>query len=533
MAEILLEEKQVPKKKRTLNIYWILIGLCLAAMLYVGLNSDVFLGDEVHHYRFAKENFHVGGRALYDGLYGPVIPPGYLFASEPVWPLGLSSLWRITGSLDLKNVAQFYQLGFVALYIFSIYFLAKELYGKACAQDAAFLAATMPMAVSFGILFYVDLPAAAFCALAFLMIARKRYFWAGLFVGTAYLTKRSGFFFLPAAGLFILTEKASFYEKMKMGFLFSLGALLLVIPDIFWRNKVLYAAHIIPQRASDALPLPFPHAPLPMAEEFRNSVHTAFERSWGMIRERIAIFNPMKFWQVKEKLNSSLLNPKDILSYFGVPFLVLFPAYFLRRNFSRRDFFLWMPLVVFVMAYIFIFHLGSDIRYIFPAVPLLVIIAAKSFEGIGGIWRKMLVMTAVLQVLAACFFVYQTRRPTPAVRESFAYIRENIPADAVVMYPEANMVEWAQRKIIWGLGGILNLFWVEDEHHALPLIRLNKLRYIIIKKNRIYDDQNGTLRHYSGYPKSFVDRLPQWSIVEPVFENSEIKIWKIHSERNV
>lgn len=520
----------VQEKKLSLHYFWILIAITLGAMLYVGLHSQVFLGDEVHHFRFAQENLRVGGRALYDGLYGPVIPPGYLFASEPVWPLGLGYLGRLSGIQNLQAVGQFYQIGFVLLFIYSIYFLAKDLYGKSCAEDAAFLAATMPMAVSFGILLYVDLPAAAFSALTFIMLFRKKYFWAGFFVGLAYLTKRSGFFYLPAVALLILSEKVSFFEKVKMAFFFSVGALLFVVPDILWRNQVLYSTKTIQLQPDTAGPLP---PVIPAGTGFRSSFRMAMDHSWGMIRERIAVFNPVRFWVVKEKLNSSLTNPKDIAAYFGIPFLVLLARYFLKRDFSRRDLFLWMPITVFLMAYTFIFHLGSDIRYLFPVMPLFIVIAAKSFGSVGGIWRKLLVAAAVAQVMAACFFVYHTRRPTPAVKESFEYIQKNIPAEDVVMYPEANMVQWAQRKIIWGLGGILNLFWVEDEHHALPLIRLNRLRYIIIKKNRIYDDGNGTLRHYSGYPASFVKRLETWSIVEPVFENSEIKIWKVHSEKNL
>ena len=76
-------------------------------VLIAGLTSVPSLGDEVCHYRFAKDIFNAGRRAAFDSLYDSGSPPGYFYNSPPLWHILLASLWRLSGKISFP-VAQFY-----------------------------------------------------------------------------------------------------------------------------------------------------------------------------------------------------------------------------------------------------------------------------------------------------------------------------------------------------------------------------------------------------------------------------------------
>jgi hypothetical protein len=70
------------------------------------------------------------------------------------------------------------------------------------------------------------------------------------------------------------------------------------------------------------------------------------------------------------------------------------------------------------------------------------------------------------------------------------------------------------------------LFWQANEKEAKNiLLNINKTEYIMIKKTRIYDDTK--IRHKGGYPKSFIEKLPNFSFLKLIFDNKEISIWKV------
>jgi 4-amino-4-deoxy-L-arabinose transferase-like glycosyltransferase len=62
-----------------------IILIASIALLITGLTSELYLEDEVYHYRFAKQMYEVGRRVSYDSLYGSGMPPGYFYKTEPLW----------------------------------------------------------------------------------------------------------------------------------------------------------------------------------------------------------------------------------------------------------------------------------------------------------------------------------------------------------------------------------------------------------------------------------------------------------------
>jgi len=64
---------------------FLLILCCSLLVLIAGFTSELSLGDEVLHYRFAKCIFNTGSRVVSDPLYGTGKSLGLFFTSEPLW----------------------------------------------------------------------------------------------------------------------------------------------------------------------------------------------------------------------------------------------------------------------------------------------------------------------------------------------------------------------------------------------------------------------------------------------------------------
>ncbi|MGE5196908.1 MAG: hypothetical protein ACM3IL_00155, partial [Deltaproteobacteria bacterium] len=69
-------------------------------VLIAGLTSELSLGDEVVHYRFAKDIFNSGRRVAFDQIYTSGYSPGYSYNSEPLWHIVLATLWRLYGKIS-------------------------------------------------------------------------------------------------------------------------------------------------------------------------------------------------------------------------------------------------------------------------------------------------------------------------------------------------------------------------------------------------------------------------------------------------
>ena len=69
------------------------------------------------------------------------------------------------------------------------------------------------------------------------------------------------------------------------------------------------------------------------------------------------------------------------------------------------------------------------------------------------------------------------------------------------------------------------MFWTNKENDIKEIMEINKLDYIVVDKSRIYDDTK--VKHFGGYPKSFVERLHTLPFLENIFENQEMSIWAI------
>lgn len=486
-----------------------LLILCSSLLVLIaGLTSTLSLGDEVLHYRFAKDIFNAGRRVAFDPLYGTGNPPGYFYVGGPLWHILLALLWRFLGKISFP-VAQFYHTIYYALLIFFTYLLGKELYGESKGLYSALIIATVPVVIAFSALFYVDVPATCLSILCLLLIVKRKFLWSGIVLGLMYLTKRNTCFFVPVFFFLILYQTENgFKEKVTNLFYVFVPAFLFVLPDFFWRENNLKSTII--------MLIDGRKVSVPSVGTFEGIKHILVNWNWEL--------------RNSEYLNSSLFDPVDIVKYFGIVLLVTLAIYALFKLYEKKDLILWLPVICYFLFFCYMFHLGSDIRYLLPILPLFAILSSKVMVGcLTKRWLKIpLIILCLLQFSSAVLYVRAKRQIPRGIKEGFAYLRDNTVPDALIIYPEYVILEATNRRFAWAgnLNTVLqNLFWDKDEDEIRDLLKSNNIDYIAVKKSRIYDDLK--VHHFGGYPRSFVERLPELFFVKLVFDNKEMSIWQV------
>jgi len=474
-------------------------------LLIVGYTSELSLGDEVLHYRFAKGIFNTGKRIVCDSLYDTGKPSGMFFISEPLWHILLALFSRLFGRISF-HIAQFYHTIYYALLILFTYLLGKELYGEKQGLCSALIIATVPAVVAFSILFYLDIPATTLSVLCLLLIIKRKILWSGIVLGLMYLTKRNSCFFVPAFLLLIFYQnRPSLRAAIKNILYFVLPPLLFILPDFLWRENNL---------------------------KFNIALN---ENGKQILISNVGVFagilDRLLRKGMREYMNSSLANPVDIVKYFGVVLLIGLLLYALLRVYSKKDVTLWLPVLCYFIFFCYIFNLVSDIRYLLPIVPLLSVISANTISNfLNKKWLKALfILFCLIQFISTALYVRAKRQVPQEIKEGFAYLRENTPADAIIIYPEYLILELANRRFVWAgyLPTVIrDIFYSADNATIEKLLKSGNISYIAIKKSRVFDDAK--VRHFGGYPKSFVEKLPKLPFLKLVFDNKEMSIWKIN-----
>lgn len=500
----------------------LIITLASLVLLTAGLlTREPYIGDEVCHYKFTKDMFRLQRRIATepDEIYDKAPYLHKRYVAGVLWQSVLGKIWRITGGVS-ESVAQIYHTIYFVILITCVYLLAKEKYAQDVGLNTLFVIASTPMVVLFGVIFYMDVPLLAFTALCFLMISKKRYVLAGVALGLMILTKINGLFFIPSFLLLIYCySEGTRKTKLKNIFIFSSVALLINIPDMHFRYTR-FGYIYFPLRT-----LVHPLSPVPMAYGIKateNGMKIA-ENSMEAVK---TLYYP-----------SSIFDPLDVLIYFGGVLLVLIVLYFILRKYERKDSFIWIGMASYIAAYLLYMYRnrcsGCDIRYLMPGViPFLTVLAGKTLSSFRRkSFRNFLLLACCLQFAATAGFTYSHRKIPIGIREGYSFIQDNLPKDAILLYPAADIKNYAERLTVWGrLSPSLKiLFWEADEKETLEILTSNRIDYISVKKSRIYGDSK--VRHTGGYPKSFVEKLPTLPFLELIFDNSEMSIWKVDGSK--
>ena len=500
--------------------WWALAVILVAsAVVFVaGATSHIVLGDETYHFMFARTWAEAGlaHRPTHNPLYPSGAAPGYYYVSEPIWPMVLAALWQATG--PVQWVAQAYQAAIYAGFLALVWRLGKHFLGPRGALAAVLVAVSVPMAGAFSVMLYVDVAASAIILAAIVLLVERRIFWAGVLIGLALVTKRNAAFLAPPMALWLLLEDVPWRRPLDHArgrpervegrriirnlALLVVPAVLVVLPDLFWRR------HWIPSLSDPA-----------------NPVHV-------LVR--------LTTWFSPQRLSSNINNPLHLVLYLGAVVPALLAISIIRRTWRKADRFLWMLLGLYLVLLVLLFTLDTDVRYVMPVVPILVVLAA---QGLEGWWEKRWVLALLAAVAfahlgATAWVVDGKRHLTEGQQAVFAYLRTGTPEETRVMYPgEVIMIE-ARRPVVWnhltdpetGQTCLPTFLLETDPQKISTLLRFNKVDYLCVEESRILSGPLAKTER-GGYPRAFADNLPNLPFVEKVEGPwPGVTLWKLKDD---
>jgi len=187
------------------------------------------------------------------------------------------------------------------------------------------------------------------------------------------------------------------------------------------------------------------------------------------------------------------------------------------------------------IPFIIIFGVKTDIRYLIPILPFLILLSIQSVLSLGKRWRFAMISVCILQFVSTTYYVHQKRQISPEVKEGFEYIKKKVPEEGLILYPEENLLIYGQRRMIWsGVGapegyrfaksGLYWLLWAANHKDMEHILKANHIDHILIKKSRIYDDSEE--HHLGGYPQSFIEKLSYLDGWVKIFENPGVTLWR-------
>lgn len=467
-----------------------LAGIACALLLFiVGVNSDVFLGDEAYHYTFVKGIYKAGSRILSNPIYTSYPKLDYFYFDVPLWHGLLAGLWWMIG-FPSKMLAQAYQVLYFLLLMISGYFLGKSLYGEKAGRMGAALTLSIPLMVAFSIILYLDVPVAAWALFSLWMLHRRKWLFSGMGVGAMLLTKVNSFLLLPGfAILIVFFSQPDWPNKVKAFLSVGLPALLINLPELYFRKTHFGFFYYLPAQ------------------------YIPKEGPPGAV-----VYEP----------SSLYLQPWNLAIYFGVALWTGLGFYFGKKLFERKDLFLWIPIGIYLFLFPFLFHYSLPVRHLSPILAPLALLGGKGLASIANRRLKWLILgLCLLQLFAVCGKVYWERRIPPGVQEAYAFIRDHSSPENVFLYPEENLVLYAERPIVWShIVELPKLFWQAEGEEIKVILKKYEVSHIAIKKDRILDDPS--VQHTGGYPRSFVQKLPKQKFLELIFDNPVVSIWRVH-----
>jgi 4-amino-4-deoxy-L-arabinose transferase-like glycosyltransferase len=216
--------QQLVLSERMLLISILLAGFALRLPL---LDRFPFHQDEAVYGYWARYGRHVDPLFL---TVWPDKPPLYL--------------WLLGATLDLSGAtpaaARFLNIAISTLTIAVVATLARTWWhGRASVLVALFLALN-PFAISFAPTTFTDPLLVLAGMLALLAAARRRHFWAGVWLGVAIMTKQQGLFFIPLVlGFGVYAQRGR--DKLLCGASTLAAGLLLIVAPILWWDSLRWA----------------------------------------------------------------------------------------------------------------------------------------------------------------------------------------------------------------------------------------------------------------------------------------------------
>jgi hypothetical protein len=481
----------------------VIVASLLAAALIAtaGSLSDISLGDENTHVRQARAYAESGYRVPCDPLSSSIDDRAPKpFSAGPAWHSGLAILWRLTGSPS-QIVAQIYQAGFYLLLLLSVYFGVRQIWDNSAASWTWLLMVTMPMVCAYSILLLQDVPGIAVSALGLFLLFRRNFLWAGVCLGVAYLIKMNMLSYAPWAVVFAAWWAGGTWKRRVV------SATMVAIPvvialgyDIVWWR--------------------LPHY---------GGITGKIENTSGLSAAALDVLQQR--WHNFDRLAPNTIDePLSILKNIGIPILAasFFAVFLAWRGVAT---WLWACFGLAVMGFVFVFALRDNlqVRYLFPAFLIWVLLCGQALRE----WRlpyslKALVVAGCLaQGLATGVYVYHCRHIPACEKAAYAWIRENTPPEARILFPDPALTNQTGRAYLWGHLNPVRFLSDASDDARQEILTYFHVSYVAVSPRFVYDRQQQGQR-IGGYPKDFVDKAPTLPYLEKVYENDGFLIFKFH-----
>lgn len=483
----------------------ILASLLAAAVIAtVGSLSDICLGDENTHVRIAHVYAETGSRFPYDPIFAIDSRTSCIINATPLWHAGLAVLWRLTGT-ESQMMAQAYQAGFYLLLLLSVYFGVRRIWGDSAASWAWLLIATMPMVCAYSILLYQDVPGIAVSALGLFFLFRRNFLWAGFCLGAAYLVRMNMLSYVPWAVAFAAWwSGGSWKRRLTAAALVAAPVSVALGYDILWRLDAFGSG----MGFGELDPIP-----VGLSASARGALSTK--------PEHFLVWNPDMIYD----LRSLLMN-------VGIPFLACVCVGVVRAWDSVAKW-VWACVGLALAGFVMVFAVPgySQIRYMFPVIFVLVFICGRG----GAHWRLLpwmkvvIIFACVAQAAATCGYVSHRRQISDNDKAAYAWIRENSPKDASIVYPEDVMVNQTGRRVIWRQINLAYFMTEARDEQRQELLKWFRVSHIAIPLRRIYDrEKEGD--HWGGYPRDFVEKAQSLPYLKKVYENPGFIIFEFNCQ---
>jgi hypothetical protein len=234
----------------------------------------------------------------------------------------------------------------------------------------------------------------------------------------------------------------------------------------------------------------------------------------------------------------NITNSINIVKYMGIVLVCLVIAYFIsiKQAFSHKDAVLLLPICIYILLWFIVFKGWLAARLLSPIVPMIAILASKVFILQKNKKVKYLILgLCAAQFLGALIFVCMQRKFTEGEYKAFNYVKKVASIKERILSPEEfSLFYYTHSPSIWVTAfnfadatDSTNLLWSDNKLKKKEILEKYRISHIFVQKKRIYDDLE--IRHFGGWPKSFVDQLPSMTFMENVFENESISIWKVQS----
>jgi len=487
-------------RPRTIVLASLVASVALAA---VGSIGEVCLGDECAHVRHVRTYMQTGRRVPYDPRFADYHPRAVPFSGTPLWHAGLAVLWKLAGETP-QVLAQAYHAGFYLLLLLSVYFGARRAWGAPEAGWAWLLAATLPVVCAYSVLLYQDVPGVALTALGLLLLWRGNYLTCGAALAGAYLTKMNALSWAPWA----------------VGF----AAWAAGRP---WRRRVWAAAQVaLPVAAAFGYDMAW------RAGVYENLMGYASPPDSGVTVGGVRVLEAHPSGYVRWK-PYPVQDLTSIVSHLG-PFLLAGAVLALFRCRGRMSAWLWgaLALALAGFAAIFVPRASTQVRYLLPAALALVYLAGRALGPLRlpGWAKAAVVAGCVVQAAAATGFVAAKRRIAPEEEAGYAWIRRHTPADARVLFPEQLLTNRTGRVYIWGAANPSYLLTEATDRQRRVAMRALGITHVAVPLRRVYDrEAEGT--HAGGYPRDFVEALPDLPDFERVYANPRFRVYRFVDSR--